>query len=59
MKVLVVTSPFGGHEVGHRVTDGGEIRDILGGEHANKVVQADHDMQPAAAPETTDNTQEA
>ena len=48
MRVLVVTSPFGGHEVGSRITDPKQIEEILKGEQAHRVVQADHEMPQAA-----------
>ncbi len=41
-RVLVVTNPFGGHEKGTRITSPEEISEILAGEHAHHVVQADH-----------------
>ena len=44
MKVLVVTNPFHGHEVGHAITDPDTIADILAGEHAHHVVPADHEI---------------
>jgi hypothetical protein len=47
MKILVVTNPFGGRELGERITDRTEIAKILAGEHAHHVVQADHDDVPA------------
>ena len=43
MKVLVVTSPFGGHEIGHRITDPDEIEEVASGEHAHHVVPSDHE----------------
>lgn len=42
MNVLVVTNPFGGHEIGHRITDPTEVAEILAGEHAHHVVRAVH-----------------
>ena len=46
MKVLVVTNPFGGMEVGETVTDAAEIEATLSGEHSGHVVQADHPDSP-------------
>ncbi len=41
-RVLVVTNPFGGRNRGDRITDPKEIAQVLTGEHAHHVVQADH-----------------
>lgn len=42
MKKLVVTNPFGGHEVGDEITDEKLVNDILANEHAHHVVQVAH-----------------
>ena len=46
MKVLVVTNPFGGREVGATITDAAEIEATLAGEHAHHVVKAEHPDAP-------------
>ena len=53
MRVLVVTSDFGGHEIGSKITDAAEIEAVLAGENAAKVVQSDHEIAPADAPKQT------
>ena len=42
MKKLVVTNPFGGHEIGAEITDPQRVNDILANEHAHHVVQVAH-----------------
>lgn len=46
MRVLVVTNPFGDHKRGSRISDPDQIAEILAGEHAHHVVQADHADAP-------------
>ena len=47
MIVLVVTNPFGGRNLGERITDPNEIEEVLSSEHAHHVVRADHkDVEP-------------
>ena len=46
MKVLVVTNPLGGREVGETIADPAEIEATLSGEHAHHVVQAEHPDSP-------------
>lgn len=58
MRVLIVTNPFGGHDTGHRITDPSRIEKTLAGEHAHHVVQADHEITLADAPELN-TTEEA
>jgi hypothetical protein len=43
MKVLVVTSAFGGHTRGSKITDPAEIEKVLAGENAHHVTPSDHD----------------
>lgn len=43
MRVLVVTNPCLGRNVGDRITDPDEIAEILAGEHAHHHVQAEHE----------------
>ena len=43
MRVLVVTNPFGDRGRGDRITDAGEIDEVLASHHAGNVVRADHD----------------
>ncbi len=38
MKKLVVTNPFGGHEIGAEITDPQLVNDILANEHSSRVV---------------------
>ncbi len=59
MKVLVVTSPFGGREIGERITDEDEIDETLDGEHAHHVVAADHEITLAGDVTEEKDTQEA
>ena len=47
MNVLVVTNPFGGHGIGHCITDPAEIARVLAGENAHHVVPSYHDIEPA------------
>ena len=49
MNALIVTNPFGGHDIGHRITDPGEIEAVLSGENARDVVASEHaeSTQPA------------
>lgn len=44
MRVLVVTNPFKGRDIGDRITDCNEIEETLKGEHCHHVVQSDHDV---------------
>ena len=37
--VLIVVRPFGGHNVGDVITDPGQIREAVRGEHARDVVR--------------------
>lgn len=55
MKVLTVTSPFGGRRVGERITDAQQIEDILAGENAHHVVAAET-QTTHAGDVTGDNT---
>ena len=41
MQILVVTNPFGGKEVGDKITDAKEIESILAGENSHDVVMSD------------------
>ncbi len=42
MRVLIVTSAFGDHQKGSKITDPSEIADVLAGENASHVIQSDH-----------------
>ena len=50
MNALIVTNPFGGHDIGHRITDPGEIEAVLSGENARDVVQSQHADAAKAGP---------
>ena len=39
MYTLVVTNPFGGREIGEKITDTDEIKAILASEHGHHVVR--------------------
>ena len=52
MKVLVVHNPFGGHEIGHAISDPAEIERVLAGEQAHHVVAAEHPDSPVEATKT-------
>ena len=41
-KVLVVINPFQGYAKGDRIASPSQITEILAGEHAHHVVQAEH-----------------
>ena len=43
MRVLVVTNPFGEYAKGATISDPTKMAEILGGEHAHHVVQAEHE----------------
>lgn len=45
MKKLVVTTRFGGYQVGDHITDPREINDLLSNEHSAHVVAAEHEPQ--------------
>ena len=42
MRVLVVTSPFNGHEKGSVISDEATIKEVLVGENAHHVIQSEH-----------------
>ena len=42
MRVLIVTSAFGDHRKGSRITDPSEIAAVLAGENSGHVIQSDH-----------------
>lgn len=50
---LIVTSPFGDHAVGSRITDADEVAKVLGSEnfhHVVKVAATPHEEAPPAPP---------
>jgi hypothetical protein len=47
MRVLVVTSAFGSHSRGSRITDAAEIAKVLAGENSHHVIQSDHPDEPS------------
>ncbi len=52
MIALIVINPFGGKQVGDRITDEDTVEEILAGGNVHNVVQADHKIALANSPKS-------